>query len=112
MIAIVITGVEFNCMEQKSQSKFLPWPEFEPRTSHLTVQHAARPLLRIFGSYHLCFYCQFVCQKILSSAIISCPKLFYDISCCFYQDLTTVRTDGQGVSLNLKGKDNRLSVMA
>src|SRR6218665_3397730 len=76
MIAIVITGVEFNCMEQKSQSKFLPWPEFEPRTSHLTVQHAARPLLRIFGSYHLCFYCQFVCQKILSSAIISCPKLF------------------------------------
>ena len=31
-------------MEQKSLSKFLVWPGFEPRTSHLAVQHAtARP---------------------------------------------------------------------
>src|SRR6218665_137565 len=33
------------CMKQKSQSKFLPWPGFEPRTSYLGVQHTtARPL--------------------------------------------------------------------
>jgi len=27
-------------MEQKSQIKFLPWPEFEPRTSLLAIQNA------------------------------------------------------------------------
>ena len=27
-------------MEQKSQSKFLPWPGFQLQTSHLAVQHA------------------------------------------------------------------------
>ena len=27
-------------MEQKSQSKFLPWLGFEPRTSYLAVKHA------------------------------------------------------------------------
>ena len=36
-------GVEAH-MEQKSGSKYLPWPEFEPWTSRLAVQHAtARP---------------------------------------------------------------------
>src|SRR6218665_946400 len=31
-------------MEQKSRSKFLFWPGFEPRITHLAVQHAtARP---------------------------------------------------------------------
>jgi len=27
-------------MEQKSQSKFLPWPGFEPRSYHLAVSPA------------------------------------------------------------------------
>src|SRR6218665_798348 len=29
-------------LEQKSRSKFLPWPGFEPRTSRLAVQHTTR----------------------------------------------------------------------
>jgi len=28
-------------MEQKSRSKFLPWPGFEPRTSHLAARQAS-----------------------------------------------------------------------
>ena len=28
------------CMGQKSRYRFLPWPGFEPRTSHLAVQRA------------------------------------------------------------------------
>ena len=39
-------------MGQKSWANFLPWPVFEPRTSHLTVQHATARLYCIV-SIHL-----------------------------------------------------------
>src|SRR6218665_2092481 len=42
-------------MEQNSRSKFRPWPEFEPRTSYLAVQHAtARVAIPLLDKILLC----------------------------------------------------------
>ena len=40
-------------MEQKSRTKFLPWPVFEPRTSRLAVQQVtARPLHAMYTVHY------------------------------------------------------------
>ena len=62
-------------MEQKSRSKFLPLPRFEPPTSHLAVQHAtARPprtpqsicFCHMFARYtHACLLAQLLPQSLI-----------------------------------------------
>ena|SRR6218665_456064 len=46
-------------MEQKSWSKFLSWSGFEPRTSHLAVQHATtRPCTTLHLPIEPCCHCR------------------------------------------------------